>query len=148
MRRFTLAMIAASALVASTPEASADNPPKADVLVIHGTDCATPKVDPAIGDVPPLKHNCWTLLDHKTLTLNQGAASTMGLANGRTFQIVYNGKTTETPPRFKVSTSISKTDGPGFNPLADIAAEPGKKFHVGGFVHQNGTLLLAIRITP
>lgn len=149
-RRIALGgMIAACALFAAVPRALADNAgPKAEVLVIHGTDCPTPHVDPSIGDVPPLKHNCWALLDKKSLQLTQGAASTMVLANGRTFQIVYNGKTTDNPPRFKVATSISKTDGPGFNPLAEITAEPGKKFHVGGFVHQNGTLLLAIRITP
>lgn len=148
-RRIALAgILAAGALFTSVPDASADNPPKAEVLVIHGTDCPAPKVDPSIGEVPPLKHNCWALLDKKTLQLTQGAASTMVLANGRTFQIVYNGKTGDNPPRFKVATSISKTDGAGFNPLADISAEPGKKFHVGGFVHQNGTLLLAIRITP
>ena len=93
-RRIALAgILAAGALFTSVPDASADNPPKAEVLVIHGTDCPAPKVDPSIGEVPPLKHNCWALLDKKTLQLTQGAASTMVLANGRTFQIVYNGKT-------------------------------------------------------
>ena len=38
--------------------------------------------------------------------------------------------------------------GAGFNPLAEITAEPGRKFHVGGFAYQNGSLLLAIRIVP
>ncbi|MBS2018797.1 MAG: hypothetical protein JST00_38375 [Deltaproteobacteria bacterium] len=151
-RRFALSgMVAACALftsVLSQHPASADSAPKAEVMVLHGTDCPAPKVDPSIGEVPPLKHNCWALLDRKTLQLNQGSGSTMVLANGRTFQIVYNGKTNDNPPRFKVATSISKTDGAGYNPLAEISAEPGKKFHVGGFVHQNGTLLLAIRITP
>jgi hypothetical protein len=148
-RRIALiGIVAACAVFASVPDAAADAGPNAEVLVIHGTDCAAPKVDPSIGEVPPLKHNCWTLLDRKVLALTQGGASTMPLANGRTFQIVYNGKSTDNPPRFRVATSISKTDGPGFNPLAEITAEPGKKFYVGGFVHQSGTLLLAIKITP
>jgi hypothetical protein len=120
--------------------------PKAEVLVIHGTTCAAPSVDPAIGDVPPLKHNCWKLLDKKLLPLAQGAPSTMPLPNGRTFQVAYNGPTPD--KRFKVAASISKPDGAGFNPLAEITAEPGKKFHVGGFAYQNGSLVLAIRIVP
>jgi hypothetical protein len=120
--------------------------PKAEVLVIHGTTCPTASVDPAIGDVPPLKHNCWKLLDRKLLPLAQGAPSTMGLPNGRTFQVAYNGLSADR--RFKVAASISKPDGAGFNPLAEITAEPGKKFHVGGFAYQNGSLVLAIRIVP
>ena len=70
----------------------------------------------------------------------------MPLANGRTFQVAYNGQSPD--KRFKVAASISKPDGPGFNPLAEISAEPGKKFHVGGFAYQSGSLLLAIRIVP
>jgi len=120
--------------------------PKAEVLVIHGTTCATPSVDPAIGEVPPLKHNCWKLLDKRLLPLAQGTPSTMPLPNGRTFQVAYNGLSPD--KRFKVAASISKPDGVGFNPLAEITAEPGKKFHVGGFAYQNGSLVLAIRIVP
>jgi hypothetical protein len=144
------AVMAASALLVGVPrEADAQTAgPKAEVLVIHGTTCATPTVDPAVGDVPPLKHNCWKLLDKKLLPLAQGTPSTMQLPNGRTFQVVYNGPTGEKPPRFKVGASISKPDGAGFNPLAEITAEPGKKFHVGGFAYQNGSLVLAIRIVP
>ena len=132
------------------PEADAQpaGGPKAEVLVIHGTTCPTPSVDPAIGEVPPLKHNCWKLLDKKFLPLVQGTPSTMQLANGRTFQVTYNGATNEKPPRYKVGAAISKPDGAGFNPLAEITAEPGKKFHVGGFAYQNGSLVLAIRIVP
>ena len=120
--------------------------PKAEVLVMHGTTCAQPSVDPQIGDVPPLKHNCWKLLDKKLLPLSQAAPSTMPLANGRTFQVAYNGQSPD--KRYKVAASISKPDGAGFNPLAEITAEPGKKFHVGGFAYQNGSLVLAIRIVP
>lgn len=120
--------------------------PSAEVLVIHGTTCPTPSVDPAIGEVPPLKHNCWKLIEKKLLPLAQGAPSTMGLPNGRTFQVAYNGRAAD--KRFKVAASISKPDGAGFNPLAEITAEPGKKFHVGGFAYQNGSLVLAIRIVP
>ncbi len=135
--------------VGRVAEAEAEGPaPKAEVLVIHGTQCATPKVDPAIGEAPPLKYNCYALLDKKTLTLQASVPSTMALPNGRTFQVVYSGVTADKPPRFKVAASISKPDGAGFNPLAEIAAEPGKKFSVGGFAYQNGALLLAIRITP
>jgi hypothetical protein len=150
-RKLMLATVMAGcALVVGVPAEADAQPagPKAEVLVIHGTTCATPSVDPAIGDVPPLKHNCWKLLDKKLLPLAQGTPSTMALPNGRTFQVVYNGPTGEKPPRFKVGASISKPDGAGFNPLAEITAEPGKKFHVGGFAYQNGSLVLAIRIVP
>jgi hypothetical protein len=122
--------------------------PKAEVLVLHGTTCAAPSVDPQIGEVPPLKHNCWKLLDKKTLPLAQGTPSTMSLPNGRTFQVTYNGATAEKPVRYKVGAAISKPDGAGFNPLADVTAEPGKKFHVGGFAYAGGSLVLAIRILP
>ena len=120
--------------------------PKAEVMVLHGTTCAAPVVDPAIGEVPPLKHNCWKILDRKLLPLVQGTPSTMLLHNGRTFQIAYNGQSPDR--RYKIAASISKPDGAGFNPLAEITAEPGKKFHVGGFAHQGGSLVLAIRIVP
>lgn len=149
-RRFlgVLGIGAAAALLTSAPLASADAAPKAEVLVIHGTTCDAPSVDPAIGEVPPLKYNCYKLLEKRQLSLSQTAPSTMALANGRTFQVVYHGQTNDKPPRFKVATSISKPDGSGYNPLAEISAEPGRKFHVGGFSYQNGSLLLAIRIVP
>jgi len=142
-----------AALLASTHAASAQTAgqaasPKAEVIVIHGTTCDKPSVDPAIGEVPPLKYNCYKLLEKKLLPLAQGTPSTMQLQNGRTFQVAYNGQSADKPPRYKVATSISKPDGPGYNPLAEISAEPGKKFHVGGFAYQNGSLLLAIRIVP
>jgi hypothetical protein len=120
--------------------------PKAEVLVILGTTCQPPSVDPAIGEVPPLKYNCWKLLDKKQLLLVQGTPSTMVLPNGRTFQVAYNGLSKD--KRFMVAASISKPDGVGFNPLAEINASPGQKFHVGGFAYQAGSLLLAIRILP
>ena len=141
-------VIAGCALLVGAPGVADAQPagPKAEVLVIHGTTCPTPSVDPAIGEVPPLKHNCWKLLDKRLLPLAQGTPSTMPLPNGRTFQVAYNGLSSD--KRFKVAASISKPDGVGFNPLAEITAEPGKKFHVGGFAYQNGSLVLAIRIVP
>jgi hypothetical protein len=141
--------IAGCALLVGAPQiAEAQAQPKAEVLVIHGTQCDKPGVDPAIGEVPPLKYNCYKLLDRKLLPLTQGAPSTMKLANDRTFQVAYNGLSGDKPPRFKVAASISAPNGVGFNPLAEITAEPGRKFHVGGLAYQNGTLLLAIRIVP
>lgn len=152
-RKLMLAtVIAGCALLVGVPRDAEAQPgpthPSAEVLVLHGTTCAAPSVDPAIGEIPPLKHNCWKILDRKTLGLTQGTPSTMPLANGRTFQVAYNGATTEKAPRYKVTASISKPDGAGFNQLADFTAEPGKKFHVGGFAYQGGSLVLAIRIVP
>ena len=149
-RLLLASVIAGCALLVGAPEiAEAQTAgPKAEVLVIHGTECDKPSVDPAIGEVPPLKYRCYKLLDKKVLPLQQGTPSTMPLANGRTFQVVYNGMSNDKGPRYKVAALISKPDGAGFNPLADIVAEPGKKFHVGGFAYQNGSLLLAIRIIP
>ena len=152
-RKLMLAtVIAGCALSLGVPGEAVAQPavthPSAEVLVLHGTTCAQPIVDPQIGEIPPLKHNCWKVLDKKTLALTAGAPSLMPLANGRTFQVAYNGASAEKPPRFKVTASISKPDGVGFNQLADFTAEPGKKFHVGGFAYQNGSLVLAIRILP
>lgn len=147
-RRLVLGAALACAFFAPRKEAVADGQPKAEVLVIHGTTCDKPSVDPAVGEVPPLRYNCYKLLDKKQLPLNQGAPSTMALPNGRTFQVTYGGLTTDKPPRYKVGAFINKPDGPGFMPLAEISAEPGKKFHVGGFAYQGGALLLAIRILP
>jgi hypothetical protein len=149
-RLLLASVIAGCALLASAPQVAEAQPagPKAEVLVIHGTQCDKPTVDPAIGEVPPLKYNCYKLLDRKLLPLTQGAPGTMQLANGRTFQVAYNGLSGDKPPRFKVAASISAPNGVGFNPLAEITAEPGRKFHVGGFAYQNGSLLLAIRIVP
>ncbi len=142
--------IAGCALLASAPQIAEAQPagPKAEVLVIHGTQCDKPSVDPAIGEVPPLKYNCYKLLDRKLIPLTQGQPSTMKLANDRTFQVAYNGLSGDKPPRYKVAALISAPNGAGFNPLAEITAEPGRKFHVGGFAYQNGSLLLAIRIVP
>jgi hypothetical protein len=143
----------ATALLVGAPGLAEADPvdpaaPKAEVLVIHGTNCDKASVDPEIGEVPPLKYNCYKLLERKTLTLTRGTPSTMALANGRTFRVVYNGPSADKAPRFKLATSISAPTGTGFNPLAEVTAEPGKKFHVGGFAYQNGSLLLAIRIVP
>jgi len=138
-------LVGAPQVAAAQPSGSA-NPPKADVLVIHGTTCDKPSVDPAIGEVPPLKYNCWKVLDRKLLPLTQGTPSTMKLISGRTFQVAYNGLSPD--KRYKVAASISAPDGNGFNSLAEITAEPGRKFHVGGFAYQNGSLLLAISIVP
>ncbi len=142
--------IAGCALLVGVPRTADAQPagPQAEVLVIHGTQCEKPSVDPAIGEVPPLKYNCYKLLDRKLLPLVRGTPSTMRLANERTFQVVYNGLSADKPPRHKVAAFISAPNGVGFNPLAEITAEPGRKFHVGGFAYQNGSLLLAIRIVP
>ena len=146
-RRSVLAALAALAfVVADASSASAQAAPKAEVLVIHGTQCDKPTVDPAIGEVPPLKYNCYKLLDKKVLPLQKGQASATPLPNGRTFQITLNDVTPD--KRFKVATAISQPDGKGFLDLAHLTAEPNKRFTVGGWAHQNGAIVLAIRIVP
>jgi len=134
-------------IFARVPEAQADVGPNAEVLVIHATNCDKPYTDPAIGVMPALRYNCYKLLDRKGLPLRAGQASTMGLPNGRTFQIALNEVTSERPPRYKVSASISQPDGK-FNKLADITAESNKRFHLGGFAYQGGALVLAVNIGP
>ena len=139
-------VVAACALFAHVPRAEADGAPKADVLVIHGTQCEKPSVDPQIGQAPPLKYNCYRLLERKSLSLTKGQPSTTSLPDGRTFQITLTDVTTDR--RFKVSAAISQTDNKGFSKLADITAEPNKQFHVGGFAYQGGAIVLGIRIVP
>lgn len=145
-RKLALAGVALGcALFSKTTRADAEGGPSAEVMVIHATHCDKKTVDPAIGDAPGIGYECLKLLDKKALPLKQGAPAKMGLPNGRTFQIAFNGMDKN---RFKVSTSISTPDGGSFVPLADIAAEPNKKFHVGGFAYQGGALMLGIRIAP
>lgn len=146
-RRSVLASFALGALLfAGAPDADAQSAPKAEVLVIHGTQCDKPTVDPAIGEVPPLKYNCYKLLEKKVLPLTKGQASATPLPNGRTFQITLNDVTPD--KRFKVATAISQPDGKGFLELARLTAEPNKRFTVGGWAHQNGAIVLSIRVVP
>lgn len=120
--------------------------PHAEVLVIHGTNCDKPSVDPQIGEMPPLKYNCYKLLEKKSLPLTKGQSSTTPLPNGRTFQITYSDMTPD--KRYRVAAAISQPDGKGYLKLADITAEANKRFNVGGFSYQNGALVLAIKIVP
>ena len=153
MRHPILATVAAAsfALFVGAPRDADAQPsgPKADVTVLHGTPCPAKNIGPGVGEPPPVLFNCWVVKDHKTLALIQTTPGTMLLPNGRTFQVAYNGPTNEKAPRFKVATSISKPDGSaGLNPLADFTAEPGKDFHVGGFLYGGGMLFIRIRIVP
>lgn len=132
--------------VTTVSPAEAQGGPQAEVLVIHGTNCDKPSVDPAIGEMPPLKYNCYKLLEKKMVPLTKGQSSTTPLPNGRTFQITYSDLTPD--KRYRVAAAISQPDGKGFLQLANITAEPNKRFNVGGFAYQNGALVLAIRIVP
>ena len=135
------------AVFTSAPAADAQgNGPQAEVLVIHGTQCDKPSVDPAIGEMPPLKYNCYKLLEKKMIPLTKGQSSTAPLPNGRTFQITYSDQTPD--KKFKVAAAISQPDGKGYMKLADITAEAGKRFNVGGFAYKDGALVLAIKIVP
>ena len=116
------------------------------MLVIHGTQCDKPSVDPAIGEMPPLKYNCYKLIEKKMMPLTKGQSSTTPLPNGRTFQITYGDQTAD--KKFKIAAAISQPDGKGYMKLADITAEPNKRFNVGGFAYQNGAPALAIKIVP
>ncbi|MCL2778343.1 MAG: hypothetical protein FWD73_10090 [Polyangiaceae bacterium] len=126
--------------------ARAQGVPTAEVLVIHGTQCEKPSVDPAIGEMPPLRYNCYKLLEKKRLPLSRGQASSMALPNGRTFQLTLHEVTSQ--KHYKVGAAISQPNGKGFLKLADITAEPNKRFNVGGWAHEKGTILLGIRILP
>lgn len=145
--RLPLALLAAASVMTLGPVATADAPPKAQLMVIHATKCAEKKVDPAIGDAPPaMGYDCMQLLEKKALPLVQGTPATTSLPNGRTFQLAYNGKSPD--KRYRVTASISPPDkSPGFTKLADITAETNKPFNVGGFSYQGGVLVLAVRIS-
>lgn len=138
-------LVLGCALLASVVPAGADGGPTAEILVIHATHCEKKSIDPGIGEMPGIGYECLKLLDTKTLPLKQGAPSTAPLPNGRTFQIAFNGVEQS---RYKVTASISTPDRTGFVKLADISAEPRKKFHVGGFSYKGGALILGIRIVP
>ena len=136
------------AVVTSAPvaEAQGNGAPQAEVLVIHATQCDKPSVDPAIGEMPPLKYNCYKLVEKKMMPLTKGGSSTTSLPNGRTFQLTYGDQTPD--KKYKVGAAISQPDGKGYMKLADITAEPNKRFNVGGWAYQNGALVLAIKIVP
>jgi hypothetical protein len=146
-RRLAFAGVVGTALLlGGAGRAEAQAGPRADVLVIHATDCEKPHVDPQIGEVPPLKYKCYKLVERKSLPLAKGKPSTTALPNGRTFQVTLTDVMAD--KRLKVSAAISQPDNKGFMNLAHITAEPNKQFHVGGFAHQGGALVLAIRILP
>lgn len=145
-RRFAIvALVGGAAFVARVPAASADAPPKAEIMVIHATKCEKKSVDPRIGETPPaLGYDCLKLVEKKTLPLAVNQASKTPLPNGRTFQLLHTAKVNG---RFKVTASISAADGSGgFTKLADITADPNKPFNVGGFSYQGGVLVLTVRI--
>ncbi len=146
-RRAALAGLFVAAMFGVTARATADAPPRAEVMVIHATKCEKKSVDPRIGDAPPaLGYDCLKLLDKKTMPLSLNQPSTAGLPSGRTFQLLLTAKA---GPRFKVTASVSPADGSaGFTKLADITADPNKPFNVGGFAYQGGVLVLTVRIVP
>jgi hypothetical protein len=145
-RKLALAGVALGcALVAGATPAAADGGPKAEILIIHATHCDKKSIDPGIGEMPGIGYECLKLLDTKTLPLKQGTPATAPLPNGRRFQVAFNGVEKN---HYKITASISTPDNAGFVKLADIAAEPNKKFHVGGFSYQGGALILGIRILP
>jgi hypothetical protein len=149
-RRYMLlsALALGCAVLASAPNADAQgsSPPQAEVLVIHATECDKPSVDPAIGEMPPLKYKCYKLVEKKMMPLTKGSSSTTSLPNGRTFQLTLSDQTPD--KKYKVGAAISQPDGKGYMKLADITAEANKRFNVGGFAYQNGALVLAIKIVP
>lgn len=140
-------LLAGATFIVSVPEARAEAPPKAEVMVIHATKCDKKSVDPEIGHAPPaMGYDCLKLLEKKTLALPMNQASTAPLPNGRTFQLLHTAKVGN---RYKVTASISPADGSGgFTKLADITADPNKPFNVGGFSYQGGVLVLTVRILP
>ncbi len=146
-RSFAVAgAVLASCFFAHAPEADAQpSVPKADVLIIHATQCERPSVDKEIGEAPPLKYNCYKLVNRTTLNLVKGQPASTVLPNGRTFQLTLTDLTPD--KRFKVSAAISNPQG-GFMKLADITSEANKQFHVGGWAHQGGALVVGIRINP
>jgi hypothetical protein len=70
----------------------------------------------------------------------------------RTFQIVLNDAAAAgdgKPALYKISASVSQPGNKAsFTKLADISTPGGKRFEVGGWSHQGGAILLAIRIEP
>mgnify|MGYP001257697882 CR=1 FL=1 len=137
------ALVMGAALLVPAPEARADGPVTAEVLIIHATQ-GTPSVDPAIGEMPPLKYNNYKLLERKVLPLSKGQASSTGLPTGRTFQLVLGDVTPD--KRYKISASISQPDGKAFLKLLEITAQPNKRFFVGGQTYQGGSLVIGVRI--
>lgn len=143
-RHLTLGALAlGAALLVPSKEARADGPVSAEVFIIHATQGA-PHVDPAIGEMPPLKYNNYKLLERKVLPLTKGQPASTGLPTGRTFQVVLSDVTPD--KRFKVSASISQPDGKAFLKLLEITAQPGKRFFVGGQAYQGGSLVIGVRI--
>ncbi len=122
-----------------------DVSPKAEIMVIHATNCDKPNVDPRIGEAPPLKYACYNLIEKQSVALTKGQASVSNLPDGRIFQLTYNNVAAN---RYKISAAISQVGKAGFQKLADITAEPNKPFTVGGFAYRGGALVLTIRIKP
>ena len=154
LRNLSEVLVAGAAFFTAVPEAAADKQPVAKVYVLHATNCPSPPpIDPAIGPMPKaLGYSCFAKLDQKDLALTKGQAASMDLtAIDRRFQIVLNDASGggDKPTLYKITAQVSQPGNKGsFTKLADISTPGGKRFEVGGWSHQGGAILLAIRIEP
>jgi len=142
------AVLTSAPAVEAQPQVQVQGP-QAEVLIILATQCAQPSVDPKIGEMPKLGYSCYKVVDTKYLALVKGQSSSAPLPNGRTFQITTNDIIgSDKDKKYKMVASVSQPDGKSFLKLADVTAEPNKRFHVGGFGYQGGALVLAIKVVP
>ncbi len=148
---FTFKAIAAvttvgACLLGNASTASADDPPKVEILVIHATKCGKKTVDRSITEPPPsaMGFDCMKLVEKKVVAMPVGKSDTTTLPNGRVFQLTHAERSNN---RSKLTTSINGADG-GWTKLADVTADNNKMFNVGGWMHQGGVIVLTIKVLP
>jgi len=120
-----------------------------EVLIIHAQE-APGEIDPALRDITALQrapfnsYRTMRVLSRPALTLSVGANSSVLLPNGRQLRITLE-RITENG-RFELSVSISRPNGPDYLREARIVAAPGDPFFVAGQSHNDGILLIGIKL--
>jgi len=145
IRLSLLISLCAIGLSAQTAHAQASG----EVLIIHAQESAG-EIDPALREITALQrapfnsYRSMRILSRPALSLSVGASTSVTLPNGRQLQVTLQGITEN--GRYELSVSISRPDGPDYLREARIVAAPGDPFFVAGQSHNDGILLIGIRL--
>ena len=125
-----------------------------EVMVVHATrkkeKGEEPEIDSRIGDLPELRkdpfrsYDKFELLDKVRLPLIKGEPQSVRLPNRRVLRTTLLQVLPKDQVRF--SASIDRPGGKDFLPLLEVKAHPGKAFIVAGQSHNNGILVLVLRV--
>jgi len=145
----TKAPSAGSAAPPPSARPGAEQPPVAEVLILHATN-EQKGIDPRIGKLPELgkspfsNYDSYQVLDRVRLPLKKDAPQNLKLPNSRTLQVRLLDELG--PDSVRLSASINRPSGKEFLPLLEVKAHVGQAFIVAGQSHKKGILVLVIRV--